>query len=119
MPRFVILKHDHPRGPHYDFMLEIGESLRTWSLAEEPAIGVEQRAEQLPDHRLAYLDYEGPVSDGRGAVERWDRGTYRIIEETNAAMIAELQGEKIRGAAVLTREAHTPTGWNCRFLSEK
>jgi hypothetical protein len=77
MPRYVILTHDHP-FPHWDFMLEDGSVLRTWRLLAQPAAGQIVRAEKLPDHRLAYLDYEGPVSGGRGVVARWDYGTYDV-----------------------------------------
>ncbi len=71
MPRFAILKHDWP-FPHYDLMLESGDSLRTWRLKalweeHEPFL-----AEELQNHRLAYLDYEGPLSNERGSVKRVD-----------------------------------------------
>jgi len=75
MSRYVILTHDHP-FPHWDLMLEDGGTLRTWRLLSEPGAGRVVPAERLGDHRLAYLDYEGPVSGGRGVVARWDHGTY-------------------------------------------
>ena len=78
MPRFVILRHDHPRGVHFDFMLEAGGVLKTWALPEPPRPGVEMECEALGDHRLAYLDYEGPISGDRGSVVRWDRGEYAV-----------------------------------------
>ena len=49
--------------------------LKTWACREPPQAGVEIPCEALADHRLAYLDYEGPISGGRGSVTRWDRGT--------------------------------------------
>jgi hypothetical protein len=78
MSRYVILMHDHP-FLHWDLMLEDGNVLRTWRLLQVPAAGRTAKAEQLADHRLAYLDYEGPVSGGRGNVARWDHGTYDAI----------------------------------------
>ena len=117
MPRFVILEHDRPDGLHYDFMLEIGESLKTWSLAEPPASGIERHTERLPDHRLAYLDYEGPVSGGRGTVKQWDRGTYRLIERTSESMIVELLGEKLHGRADFVAESETPNRWKFHFAA--
>jgi hypothetical protein len=117
MPRFVILEHDHPRGRHYDFMLEAGNALKTWSLAEPPAIGVEQRAERLPDHRLVYLDYEGPVSGDRGTVARWDAGFYELIEQADESLIVELLGDRFRGRAMLALETGQPSCWKCRFTA--
>lgn len=81
MLRFAILLHDHP-ALHWDFFLEAGEGLRSWRLAESPAAGREIEATPLPEHRIHYLDYEGPVSGGRGTVARVARGTYHVIQET-------------------------------------
>jgi hypothetical protein len=105
MPRFVILEHAHPRGLHYDFMLEAGESLKTWELPEPPASGRELLAKTLPAQRLAYLNYEGPISGGRGAVKQWDKGSYRLIEQLNESITVELFGEKIRGNLCLPLES--------------
>jgi hypothetical protein len=78
MPRYVILAHDHP-FPHWDFMLEAGNVLQTWRLLAEPGPQRTVAAERVADHRPAYLDYEGPVSGGRGNVTRWDYGAYEMV----------------------------------------
>lgn len=77
MPRYVVLAHDHP-VLHWDLMLERAGVLRTWRLAEAPRAGQAIRAEPIGDHRLTYLDYEGPVSLGRGTVWRCERGEFRV-----------------------------------------
>lgn len=112
MPRFVILEHDHP-FLHWDLMLEAGDALRTWRLLQEPKIpgisenlgDLEIEAEALPDHRLAYLDYEGPVSGGRGVVKRRDAGEFTWGETTEERIEVELRGEVLRGRAVLRRSS--------------
>jgi DNA polymerase Ligase (LigD) len=103
MPRFVILEHDHPKL-HWDFMLETGEVLRTWRLAEAPVLaGATIPATTIGDHRRFYLDYEGPVSGGRGCVSRWDAGDYEdAVIEVDRVQV-RLQGQRLRGAAVLER----------------
>jgi DNA polymerase Ligase (LigD) len=76
MPRFVILVHDHP-FLHWDLLLEDGDHCLTWRLPVDPDISAHDfPAEAIPDHRLIYLDYEGPISGQRGTVTRWDRGTF-------------------------------------------
>lgn len=100
MPRFVILIHDHPHL-HWDFMLESDGALRTWRLESPPEPGREIPAEPLADHRIAYLDYEGPVSGNRGEVRRWDAGTYEVVSETAAELAVTLRGSKVRGRATL------------------
>jgi hypothetical protein len=102
MPRFVILEHDHPQL-HWDFMLEEDGVLLTWRLPAPPPFsrGV-MRAERIGDHRLAYLDYEGPVSGDRGAVKRWDRGNYSL-EGKRPDGHYRLDGERWQGT-VETRQ---------------
>lgn len=75
--RFAILLHDHPWW-HWDFLLEDGDYARCWRLLRTPRGGEPIAAEELAPHRLLYLDYEGPVGNGRGIVERVDGGTYQL-----------------------------------------
>lgn len=113
--RYVLLWHDCPDdyrdGPHWDLMLQregVQEehSLATWSLLKLPAAwsGVLTEsatgsfssepieATKLTDHRAAYLEYEGPVSRGRGEVKRLAAGglQWRFFEASRVE--AELQG---------------------------
>lgn len=99
--RFVILTHDHP-VLHWDLMLECDGALRTWRLLTEPAEAETSPAERLADHRLAYLDYEGPVRGGRGSVTRWDAGTYEIVAESEDELRIALHGTRLNGSATLT-----------------
>jgi DNA polymerase Ligase (LigD) len=78
--RFVVLEHDHPHR-HWDFMLEADGVLRTWRLPMPPADGLAAAAEKIADHRLAYLDHDGPVSGDRGVARPWDKGDYVSAEE--------------------------------------
>jgi hypothetical protein len=107
MPRFVVLEHelpaDAPRGRHWDFMLERGEALQTWAISQPLDTRGELEGLTLPDHRLAYLDYEGPVSAGRGSVRQWDSGTYTLLEATPDVVCVRLSGKRLRGVARLTR----------------
>lgn len=96
MPRFVILEHDHP-SLHWDLMLDDGEALRTWRLAEPPRAGCVVSAALIAPHRRMYLDYEGEVSGGRGLVKRWDRGEFEWIEDRAERVCVALVGQKLRG----------------------
>ena len=102
MPRFVILEHDHPHL-HWDLMLQVGGALRTWRLAAPPQPGATIDALALGNHRLAYLDHEGPVSGNRGAVRRWDRGEYDTLEETADVLTVLMRGQRLSGQVLLTR----------------
>src|SRR5580704_5050456 len=96
MPRFVILEHDWP-ATHWDFLLEAGPVLRSWRLLSEPADGKEVIVEANTQHRLFYLDYEGPVSGERGMVRRWDAGTFDWLVDESDRIVVELHGERLVG----------------------
>lgn len=104
MSRYVILEHDYP-VLHWDFMLETGSVLRTWRLAAPPQVGQVISAEALAEHRLQYLDYEGPVSGGRGHVKRWDQGVFTWQEESSDRLVVRVQGERLHSTARLERRA--------------
>lgn len=110
MQQYVILRHDHPEL-HWDLMLEEGDVLKTWRLPQPPEIdpasdetSLDLIAEALPDHRLVYLEYEGPVSGDRGEVNRWDRGTFTLLERSEDQLVALLTGEELAGRITLKKQ---------------
>ncbi len=102
MRQFVILEHRWD-GLHYDFMVETapGGPLQTWAVDGEPVAGIERRARLLPDHRRAYLTYEGEVSGGRGTVNRWDEGTCEVEEWGPEVVRLVLKGRQLAGPVEL------------------
>jgi hypothetical protein len=121
MPRFVILRHEPPAGSrrrlHWDLMLATDDALRTWALAEAPSAGHPITAEALPDHRTSYLDYEGPVSGGRGAVTRWDAGRFEWERDTPCEIVCRLSGQVLSGRVTLTRTEAASSTW--RFVLQR
>lgn len=115
MGRYVILRHecseDYMAGVHWDLMIESGETLRTWALAEEPTPGVPIAADELPDHRLAYLDYEGPISGDRGWVRRWDAGRFELLSESRLDLCIRLVGDRVTGEVKLSRATANSRNW--------
>ena len=84
-------------------MLENEAALRTWRLALPPTEMRPIPAEALNDHRLAYLDYEGPVSGDRGTVAAFDRGHYSVLTDDRNFVEILLRGNTLRGRAQLKR----------------
>jgi hypothetical protein len=138
MPRFVILWHETPadslRPAHYDLMLEwparasavalLKQSpapLRTWACAEFPAAGPGTIADELADHRAAYLDYEGEVSGGRGTVRRTAAGEYVPLVDAAHRVQVRLQGclasgGSLAGELTLDREGADSYRWRVSFV---
>jgi hypothetical protein len=100
MPRFVLLLHDHPHV-HWDLMLQAGDVLWTWRLAAPPDRRERVEATRIGDHRVHYLDYEGPVSGNRGQVRREDHGHYTVLASSAGALRLRVQGERLVGVLEL------------------
>jgi hypothetical protein len=119
MPRFVVLRHEtppgSPRGLHWDFMLEQDGALRTWALAEEPRADCAIDAHELAVHRVAYLQYEGPVSGDRGSVARWDEGDFALLSEVAEHLELSLTGRRLFGHVRLERDPSDPLHWTFRL----
>lgn len=99
-------------------MLEADGTLRTWALAARPDTDSPIDAEALADHRLAYLEIEGPLSGGRGSVARWDQGEYRAEEWKPEKVVVRLSGARLSGQATLVLSAGDAQRWRFWFLPD-
>src|SRR5215510_11343822 len=110
--RFVIQQHA-ARRMHYDFRLELGGVLLSWSVPRGPSLSPRDRrlAVRTEDHPLDYADFEGiipPGEYGGGTVAVWDRGTWEPDGDAHAAMAKgklsfALHGQKLHGRWHLVR----------------
>jgi len=99
LDEFVILFHQVPkqadRRDHWDLMLQDQDRLLTWELASRPEVGATVRATRLPDHRLTYLDFEGPLSKNRGIVSQWEKGRFQWLTQSQSQWIVRLINRRI------------------------
>lgn len=111
--RYVVLHHTGFGDDHFDLMFERhpGGPLRTFRCPHWPPT-VRQPLTPLPDHRRDYLEYEGPVSRGRGSVRRVDHGDF------DAAIPAHGSGESLQlhsavheGGRIAIRIEAGDAGW--------
>ena len=97
---FVLHAHCSNGPDHYDLMIEQGRALATWRLADRPDAlppRAAMPAEKLADHRAAYLEYEGPVSRGRGEVTRLDKGNCDVHQTSSGLWLIRFHGQILRG----------------------
>src|SRR5262249_1078269 len=100
---------------HWDLRLEIDGVLVSFAVPRGPSPDPKERrlAVQTEDHPLEYADFEGiipPGNYGAGAMIVWDRGSYRIIDDTPSAqglaggkLDLQMSGHKLRGRWTLVR----------------
>jgi hypothetical protein len=116
---FVIHIHSGFGQTHYDLMLEQGpdQPLATWQLSGSPSLlaaGQEMPVRQIQDHRRAYLDYQGPVSKGRGNVRFLDRGQYELLSADDNQWSFRLEGMMLHGRYELVRIDQQGDQWMLR-----
>lgn len=106
--RFVIHIHRDYGPLHYDFMIAAGTPMPTWQFLESPLVAMTGRqldARRIQDHRTHYLDYEGPVSKGRGSVRKLEEGTCRVLEWTENALRIRFSGKRLDGLFRMDRQS--------------
>jgi bifunctional non-homologous end joining protein LigD len=119
---FVVHRHE-ARNLHYDLRLEQHGVLKSWAVPRgfsyDPA---EKRlAVRTEDHPLEYEHFHGRIPKGQygaGTMTIWDRGTYRLVKQTDWDKAFEqgeikvlLFGRRLRGEWHLVRTQQSKNSW--------
>ena len=118
--RFSIAKHEMPanssRHSHFDLFLESEGTLMTWELTSLLTTQNNQVVRRLANHRLVYLDFQGPLSDDRGTVKLVDTGSLEWVTLESERLISRINGQTTDGILTLTSEGSSINDvWNLTF----
>ena len=115
----VLLEHEAPGGRHYDWLLadpscpegelwtaRVQHSSQEWARVRQWFI------EPIGRHRRIYLEYEGPLSRGRGTVAQVDAGWFHAVLWTPRRAILDLHMRHFQGRVLLGRQC--ADRWRCQ-----
>ena len=111
-PIFVVQLH-HASHRHYDFRLQVGDTLKSWAVPKGPSLDpeVKRLAAEVEDHPIDYADFEGDIPKGQyggGHVATFDRGLWTTEGDAEAQLAKghlrfRLFGDKLKGGWHLVR----------------
>lgn len=113
-PIFVIQKHD-ATNLHYDFRLEIDNTLKSWSVPKGPSTNPKIKRMAIPteDHPIPYADFEGTIPKGQyggGTVMIWDNGTFENIKKDEDGNPIDLEKSYDMGTVEIKLKGKKLTG---------
>ena len=109
---FVVQLH-HASRRHYDFRLQVGDTLKSWAVPKGPSYDpeVKRMAVEVEDHPVEYATFEGEIPKGHyggGHVALFDNGVWATDEDAEEQLAKghlqfELFGRKLKGSWHLVR----------------
>jgi bifunctional non-homologous end joining protein LigD len=118
--RFVIHEH-HATRLHFDLRLEIDAVLKSWAVPKGVSMNPADKrlAVAVPDHSLAYINFEGTLAEGTygaGRVAIWDKGEFETAggaseQLRKGKLVFTFYGENLRGEFTLVKMSNQEKNW--------
>ncbi len=127
-PIFVVQLH-HASHRHYDFRLQVGDTLRSWAVPKGPSFdpSVKRLAAEVEDHPIDYAAFEGEIPAGEyggGHVARFDGGIWSTSGDAREQLEKghlrfELFGDKLKGGWHLIRSGRASSKPQWLLIKDK
>ncbi len=105
--KFIILYHFGIDETHYDLMLEAEGSLDSWRIPEKNfkqlLNGETIEVISIKPHNKKYLNFEGELTDGKGSVKIYDKGTTSYKRNENIQFDVLIFGSEISGKLIFKK----------------
>ena len=84
---------------HYDFLIKKNDILQCWQFSSIANIEIGELifCKKIFDHRLKYLNYQGPISNNRGKVQIIQNGFLEIIIQEDNLVRFRIDSELLNG----------------------
>ncbi|MBP7735781.1 MAG: hypothetical protein KA369_07405 [Spirochaetes bacterium] len=119
MPQFAI--HHHPDSPaYYDIIIDGGESLATFRIAQFDMLafldGTEVKADEVDNGSAGTAPLDKPVSCGAGKVRLFDSGLCAIERWSPPVYLIQVAGKQFYGTIHMLK---VEDGYSLRYIRSR
>jgi len=115
-----VMYHKTDPPAHYDVMIDRGDSMMTFRIAQFDMMalldGTEVRADEIPGKASGYTALDEPIPCDSGKVRIFDSGTLTVEQWGDPVIVLNILGRVFTGTLHLLK---TPERYSMRFIRSR